>query len=278
VEEIRFLHAKVGNTEWSGIMLMRVNGTLSNLQDMVVRLEHIYLTDIGSSVRTTFFNAEHLPKMSADYPEWGMFNPAAKWANDLKPIGTRTGLIHTHHNMSIGTEFSSVDLAELQTNVGTEGFYISLIVHMNGKYSAKGVFVVEEDYAPSVKAKDYNLNIEVKPRKIEKLAVVNFDICFETTDKFIEQYEFILEESKKQTALMAQDEEIEDFETLVVPNFGEVYFFPGSLHTVYDTAGNQVPEPIRRKAKNIYLNSSKHGKSSTSGSQVSRRSVVQQID
>ena len=55
INQIMYLHANIGKTEWSGILLYDViSGHPSKPADFVLKAEHIFLMDIGSGTFTEY--------------------------------------------------------------------------------------------------------------------------------------------------------------------------------------------------------------------------------
>lgn len=52
--QIDYLHNKVGNKEWSGELITREEGDITQLQDWKVIAEDIFLADIGSGAFTGY--------------------------------------------------------------------------------------------------------------------------------------------------------------------------------------------------------------------------------
>lgn len=128
------LHQLVGKTEWCGfLMYKKVAGKIAKPQSLIFETTDIYQMDIGNEVFTESKNpGSDIISMDKRCPNY---------------IFSRTGLIHTHHNMD--TFFSPQDVDELHRNVeayskGSKGggYYISLIVNFQGDYKAKVVKLI----------------------------------------------------------------------------------------------------------------------------------------
>jgi hypothetical protein len=127
INQIMYLHAEVGSTEWSGILLYDVvSGNPSKPADFVLKANHIFLMDIGSAGYTSYETDGDIVDMY-DKIEGAM---------DMK-----IGHVHSHHTMS--AFFSGTDTDELMTNVDKHNYYLSLIVNFAGIYSCKVVFLSE---------------------------------------------------------------------------------------------------------------------------------------
>jgi proteasome lid subunit RPN8/RPN11 len=111
--EVANLHRRVGDIEWSGILLYEVvEGNIKNPSSLVLKANRIYPMDIGSSTYTEYEFTEEVMDMY-DHIEG---------AEEMK-----IGHIHSHHNMSCF--FSGTDNSELHDNAPNHNFYLSLIVN-----------------------------------------------------------------------------------------------------------------------------------------------------
>jgi len=125
LNEISYLHHKIGSTEWSGIALINVKGDLDNIGELKCIVEHVYPNNIGSGHFTSYNSKDskiHLDILK-DIPE----------AEDLK-----LGFIHSHHSMD--TFFSGTDTSELVENSENYNWLLSLIVNFANDYSARIAF------------------------------------------------------------------------------------------------------------------------------------------
>ena len=82
--KIRFLCNKIHAVEWSGTLFYDIEGTFED-NNLVVTCKDIYLMDIGSAAYTEF-------NMSPDVISYMAQNPEL--------LDYKTGLIHSHNNMS----------------------------------------------------------------------------------------------------------------------------------------------------------------------------------
>jgi len=118
--------------EWCGfIMYKAVQGSISDPENYIAKIVDIYPMDLGSHAYTKSDNeAEEIVKMDERCPEYFM---------------SRTGLIHTHHNMKI--YFSETDVDELHENAvhysDNGSYYLSLIVGYTLDYKAKIVKLID---------------------------------------------------------------------------------------------------------------------------------------
>jgi len=125
ISQITFLHARCGNTEWSGMLLYDVlKGNPSKPEDFKLEAKHIFLMDIGTAGSTSYETDGDIVDLFDEIPE----------AMEMK-----LGHIHTHHSGK--AYFSGVDMSELQDNVDKHNYYLSLVVSFDGNYAAKVVFL-----------------------------------------------------------------------------------------------------------------------------------------
>lgn len=124
-QKIRQLLFKIYNTEWSGILFYKYEGSFDN-NDFKVICQDILPLDIGNSVFTSFEMSPTVISYMA--------------AHDL--LDCQIGLIHSHHSME--TFFSSTDISTLATEGMERNNFVSLIVNNAGTYSAAVTWKVEE--------------------------------------------------------------------------------------------------------------------------------------
>ncbi len=130
-KRINMLHSQVGATEWCGFITYdKVEGNINDPSTYVAKVKDVYPMNIGSSTYTESDNhSSELKKMDDRIPSY---------------FASRTGLIHTHHNMK--AYFSTTDIQELHNNVDKydgNSYYLSLIVNFEKKYVAKIVKLVD---------------------------------------------------------------------------------------------------------------------------------------
>src|SRR6185312_9358256 len=103
-DQIDFLHNMVGSKEWSGELITREEGVITDLDNWTITCENIYLADIGSGAFTGYevdkggFKAVDIIEMYDEYP-------------DLLEGKVKNQHIHTHHSMQ--TFFSGTDWSQL---------------------------------------------------------------------------------------------------------------------------------------------------------------------
>ena len=115
-EKIDALQTLLPNTEWSGIMFVK----LSEEEDIFI-VRDILPMNIGSSVYTEF-------SISEDVAHYMVMN-------DL--LDCSINLIHSHHDMD--ASFSSTDINTLYEVGSNLKYFISLIVNNSRKYCAKTI-------------------------------------------------------------------------------------------------------------------------------------------
>lgn len=182
VEQVRFLHEKVGHVEWSGVLMLRLNGSISNIDGLVASVEGIYPGNMGGVASTDFRPSDSLDDCFKMYPDWDYMSPN-RWDGKNSNIGTKTGTVHTHHSLNEGAYFSNVDMTELDTNTATNGLYVSLIVSMDGKFVAKGAFISDINKKSSLSLHDFEDDLLVENTS-EHLVTFDFNIEFDTNTKF----------------------------------------------------------------------------------------------
>lgn len=128
MDEIEYLHRRVGSIEWCGPLIYeKLEGDLSAPSTLKIRAHHVFPMDIGSPGYTAAtLSAEDMIELY-------------EWFPGLSDGTMKQGLIHTHHTMS--TFFSGTDMDELQDNTPNHNYYLSLIVNFSGEWCAKVAFV-----------------------------------------------------------------------------------------------------------------------------------------
>ena len=185
--QISFLHNKVKEIEWSGLLFYKIiNGDISNPKELVLRAERLHLMDIGTGAYTEFKPDASILDFYDKYPDC----ESMKW-----------GLIHTHHNMN--TFFSGTDIDELISNAGAHNYYLSLIVNFKegGQYTAKVAMIADIETQTT-----YKLNHGIKIDGIDektpikstskRLLSIDCNIQYEIDEFDTKRYDTI-KESKK---------------------------------------------------------------------------------
>lgn len=185
--QILVAHALVGDIEWSGFHFFKeIGGNINEPDKLELELRHIHILDVGTPGYTEFTPNERMMEVYDDYPE----------ATECK-----MGIIHTHHNMS--TFFSGTDEKELHDNVDKYPYYVSLIVNHKGIYTARLVYLVEEEREPTVK---YNSRLEkLKNRRMKLprndssqiMVIHECDVLFYTDGYFLDRLSELKEARKR---------------------------------------------------------------------------------
>lgn len=183
--QINELHSKVGDKEWSGVLVYEVvHGDINDPESFHVIAKGIFPMDVGTGAYTEYEAGaeildiyDHFPKAS---PEGSSRNP---W---------RLGQIHTHHNM--GAFFSGTDVDELKDNAGKYAYYISLIVDIKGHYKAKVAFVAKRKTTSQTKF-SYNTGrrwrhfLEKKKEDVDALVTFDLEVTFQNDQWFKDRVE-----------------------------------------------------------------------------------------
>jgi len=93
--QIDFLHGYVGNLEWSGILLVDMEGDLSNIDGITATVRDIFLCDIGTGASTGYDNSEHLEALWDQFPDFDFMN-TTRWDGKKNFTGVKMAQIHTH--------------------------------------------------------------------------------------------------------------------------------------------------------------------------------------
>ena len=178
--QVSYLHHKVGNIEWSGLVFYKiVSGDINDPATLVLKAERVYLMDIGSAAYTEFSPDESIVDFYQKYPE----ALTMKW-----------GMLHTHHDME--AFFSGTDTEELKSNAGAHNFYLSLIVNFRngGNFCAKiGIIAdieVETKYKFSHGLSFKGLE-DSKPTLDKQLLTINCVIEYELDTFDFDRYDSI---------------------------------------------------------------------------------------
>lgn len=181
-DQIDFLHKKVGNKEWSGILVYKhIKGNIKKLQDLVFTVTGIFLMDIGSAASTEFDYTKDIVDMYDHLPS---------------AVNENIGLIHTHHHM--GAYHSSTDMNELKDNTENYNYYLSLVVDFAGDYKCKIGFPSTTKIKTESSIKDTKGNTVMFKSDTEAKEILLGNIEVEINERtptikdwFIERYEEI---------------------------------------------------------------------------------------
>lgn len=119
-KKIRFLCEKIHNTEWSGVLFYKTEGSFEN-KDLVIKCIDIFQMDEGNAVYTSYYMSPDVAKYIVDHPE-------------LMGEDVYIGLLHSHHSMA--TSPSGTDLNTLRSEGNDVNHFVSLIVNNAGTYTA----------------------------------------------------------------------------------------------------------------------------------------------
>ncbi len=187
--QIMFLHNKIGDIEWSGLLFYSiVSGDISEPETLVLRANKIYLMDIGVGTYTEFTPDESIVDFYDKYPD---------------SVNQKWGMIHTHHSMQ--TFFSGTDTDELVSNAGSHNFYLSLIVNHKSDFCAKIGIAVEVEsevknkflFSHGLSFKSFINNEKVETKKEKQLLTIDCIIEFEQDVFEFNRYSAIKEAKEK---------------------------------------------------------------------------------
>lgn len=170
INQIMYLHARIGKTEWSGILLYDVvSGNPSKPSEFLLKAKHVFLMDIGSAAFTEYETDGDIVDIYDNI----------EGAMDMK-----IGHVHSHHDMS--AFFSGTDMDELMLNVDKHNYYVSLIVNFSGNYVAKVAFLSERKVISQMHYTDDHGQLKkFKEEVTEKtMIVVNMKIQLEYNNDF----------------------------------------------------------------------------------------------
>jgi hypothetical protein len=168
--EIMYLHSKISDVEWSGVLLFKViSGGIDDIENLVIKAHHVFPQDVGTSGYTEYKFDEDTIDMYDEIPG----------AEDMK-----IGHIHSHHNMQ--TFFSATDTSELEDNAPNHNYYLSLIVNHKSQPCAKIAFISESTETITYRGpngKKKKVTYAPEP----SLSIIDMDIVFESVDTFRER-------------------------------------------------------------------------------------------
>lgn len=184
MNQINFLHQKIGGTEWSGILLYsHREGGIEDADNMVVVAEEIYPMDIGSPGYTEYINdVDSILDLVDNYERYE--------SGELK-----IGHIHTHHSM--GTGFSSTDMSELQGNAPSHNYYLSLIVNFKCKPTAKIATICEVEPG-KIKHPGASGEVTKQTEPEKRLGVYECVVTQELDQRFLDRYSLVLKKKKEE--------------------------------------------------------------------------------
>lgn len=118
--QIQYLHSRCPkNKEWSALLIYQViEGSLQELNKLVVRAEGLFPMDYGDSTFTSFEGDENWLKCFSQYPQIDPIDPKPGWY---------IGKIHDHPNFNV--YHSPTDKNDLYETAPKLPMYLSLIVN-----------------------------------------------------------------------------------------------------------------------------------------------------
>lgn len=131
VKKIAILHNHINGTEWSGELITREEGCITDLDKWTIYAEDLYLVDIGD----------------ATYTEYEVGKDAFAGPDIIELFELFPGLeegthkrqhIHTHHTMQ--AFFSGEDWKNLENRAENSNYALMLIVNVSGEWVAKVAF------------------------------------------------------------------------------------------------------------------------------------------
>lgn len=126
--KVDYLHKQVGAKEWSGELITREEGVITDLDKWKIFAEDIFLVDIGTKAFTGYevekgsFKAADIIELYEQYP--GLLDGTLKAHH-----------IHSHNDFQ--TFFSGTDWENLEDRAGISNYFLMLIVNFKGPYCAK---------------------------------------------------------------------------------------------------------------------------------------------
>ena len=87
LEKIEFFCDKISTTEWSGILFYTIEGSMKDINSLVVNVIDVFLLDIGTAGATDY-------EYEDDYIQYRVQNP------QLLEEGIFIGHIHSHNSMA----------------------------------------------------------------------------------------------------------------------------------------------------------------------------------
>lgn len=184
ITQINYLHGKVGKEEWSGMLMYDVrSGSPADVENFILDAKHVFLMDIGTAAYTEYEADGDIVDIYDNIEE------AMEW---------KTGHIHTHHSME--AYFSGTDMSELNDNVDKHNYYLSLIVNMAQRPTAKVAFLSNVHTSSKMNYTDDGGTIQhFKTDEVEQVMVtIDMDIYYDyDSDFFFNRYDQVIDKAKK---------------------------------------------------------------------------------
>lgn len=126
--QIEWLHKNCGAVEWSGELITREIGKITDLDDWVIIAEDIFLVDVGSSAFTGYNFNEGAFKAADVMELYDKFDGIMEGTHKAQHI-------HTHQGM--GTFFSGTDWSQLNDRGCESNYFLMLITNFKNQHIAK---------------------------------------------------------------------------------------------------------------------------------------------
>lgn len=117
-KKISYLCTLVPDLEWSGVLFYKVDGSITDIDNLSITVLDVYPLDVGSS---TFTDYEY----NDDYISYRVSHP------ELLEEGVFIGHVHSHNHMA--AFFSGTDVGELISSAPLHNVFVSLIVNNAGE-------------------------------------------------------------------------------------------------------------------------------------------------
>ncbi len=180
--QILYFHSVVKQKEWSGYLLCEQQGSIQDLNNLVLTCKHIHLLDIGT----------------ATYTEFGgeTFNEVLDDIGDTA-LEYKVHKIHSHNSMKCF--HSTTDMDDLHDNAENFPFLLSLIVNFEGTYDAKIAFIgtqgTPEKIVLNSRLKGEDLVLNAKDKEV--LVLCNCNIVIQTPEYNTKRINKILASKEK---------------------------------------------------------------------------------
>lgn len=233
----------VGSKEWSGELITREEGVITDLDNWTIHCEDIFLADIGSGAYTSYevdkggFKAVDIVEMYDSFPK--LFEGEKKVQH-----------IHTHHNMS--TFFSGTDWENLEDRGVLSNYFMMLIVNFKGEYCAKVAYKAKLKSAGKEKIEFFNnqdgfRELELTGGEMEKevLVVMDCEIIMPEEDEKCTDYRKMMAYNKVASILKEAGEDEQAGEFLMKAM--ELSAVPQSFVDRYEHVKKAVEEEAAKK-------------------------------
>lgn len=236
INQIMYLNAYIGKTEWSGILIYDVvSGHPSKPLEFVLKAKHIFLMDIGSGTFTQYETDGDIVDIYDNI----------EGAMDMK-----IGHVHSHHDM--GAFFSGTDNDELMENVDKHNYYVSLIVNFSGNYVAKVAFLSEVKTLTQMHyTNDHGeLQLSEEESVTKTMVVTNMNISLEYNEEFFYNRITQVEEKIKLAKEAAKHKDKEKFgrSSKQQPfRYSEYGFERDEVQRIYGAMGSQITKHNPKK-------------------------------